>query len=216
MDGILAVGQIVDEQGDIRTPDTPAILRADLHRVGGSNDIFPTIPGDMVVHPSLQGLQQRGLSMIAAPYDEGDALGNPHTGNLSPVGQLQRHRQLRRGAEGHRVLHRQVGHAGGPGQNTPIRHKGAQSQPRQGIPDIPLVLRQVCRCPESVGGQISIQEPPFHTPGQQVKEDLLQLPGIDGAAIGRKAHLQPQQDIPGIRVQGTGSTLQHLLAAAAH
>ena len=77
---------MVDEHGDIRPLDAPSVLGADLHGAVFRDDILPTVPGNVVVHPELQCLQQSGLAMIAAAHDKGDALPDPHAGELAPVG----------------------------------------------------------------------------------------------------------------------------------
>ena len=131
------------------------------------------------------------------------------------MGQLQGDRELSGGAEGDGLLHGQGGDTGGPGQDAAVGHKGAQAQGGQLPADILLVLRQVSRFLEALSVQIAVEQGLLHAPGQQVEEDLLQLPGIDGAAVGGEAHLQPQQQIAVLRVQGAGGPLQHLLAAPA-
>ncbi len=134
---------------------------------------------------------------------------------VPPVGQLQGDGQLLGGAEGHGLLHGQGGDAGGPGQDAAVGHKGAQAQGGQLPADILLVLCQVSRFLEALSVQIAVEQGLLHAPGQQVEEDLLQLPGVDGPPVGGEAHLQPQQQIAVLRVQGAGGPLQHLLAAPA-
>ena len=50
------VGQIVDKQGDVHILDASAVLCPQLHGSGISDDIFPSIPGHMVVDAGLQCL----------------------------------------------------------------------------------------------------------------------------------------------------------------
>ena len=153
--------------------------------------------------------------MVAAADDQRDPLPDSHAGELAPVGQFQGHRQLLGGVEGDRILHRQGGDAGGPGQDASVGHKGAQPQLGQHVPNGLLVLCQIGNGLEPCLVQIAEEQAGLHTPGKQVKENFLQLPGIDGAAVGGKTHLQAQDDLTSVGVELTGGALQHLLAAAA-
>ena len=213
--GVLPVGQAVDEHGDIGAPDAPAVLRPDFHGGAVGDDIFAAVPRHVVIDTQLQGLQQGGLPVVAAPHDQGDPPGNPHAGDLPPVGQVQRHRQLPGGAEGHRPLHGPGGHPGLPGQDAAVRHKGAQPQLRELLADILLVVGQLGHRPQPPAVQTGAAQGLLHAPGQVIKQNLLQLPGVDGPPVGREAHLQAQQHVPPLRVQTAGGALQHLRPAAA-
>ncbi len=74
MDSVLSVGQVVDKHGDVGVPDAPPVLGTDLDRCAVGDDILPPIPGDVVVHPQLQGLEQGGLPVVAAAHDQSDPL----------------------------------------------------------------------------------------------------------------------------------------------
>ena len=87
--GVLAVGQAPDEHRDVGVHDAPPVLRPDLHGRGIGDDILPAIPGDVVIHPQLQGFQQGGLAVIAPAHDEGHPPGDAHAGEFAPVGQVQ-------------------------------------------------------------------------------------------------------------------------------
>lgn len=92
----------------------------------------------------------------------------------------------------------------------PSATKGAQAQLGQGLTDIGLVLRQVGDGAQPLRLPGGIDQTALDAPGQQVEEQLVQLPGVDGAAIGGKAHLQPQEHRTGGGVQMTGGALMHL------
>ena len=196
-------------------PDAAAVLGPHLDGGGVGDDHLPAVPGDVVVDPQLQGLEQGGLAVVAAPHDQGDPLGDAHAGDLAPVGQGELHRQLRRGLEGNRPLQGELGHPGGPGQDAAVGHKGAQPQAGQGVPEELLVLRQIRRRPELFRVQVGIAQGGLDALGQQLEQDLLQGPGVDGAAVGGEAHLQPQQHLAALGVHPAGGALQHLLAAPA-
>ena len=103
---VLAVGQVVDEHGDIRAADAASVLRADFHRTFVGDYIFPAIPGDVVVYPQLQSFEKGGLSVIAAAYNQGNSLPDSHAGEFTPVGQVQGDRQLPGRTEGDSIFHR--------------------------------------------------------------------------------------------------------------
>ena len=63
------------------------------------------VPGDVVVDPQLQRLQQGGLAVIAPAHDEGHPPGDAHAGEFAPVGQVQGDGQAGRAAEGDGPLH---------------------------------------------------------------------------------------------------------------
>ena len=154
--------------------------------------------------------------MVASAHDEGDASPNPHAGDLTPPGQVQGDLQLLGGHKFDAVSHGLGGDPRRPGQDAAVGHKGAQSQPGQLLPNAVLVLRQVHRGPQPFSIYILIKEGLLRALGQEVEEDLPQLPGVDRPAVGRKAHLEAHQDVSALRVQTAGGPLQHLLAAAAH
>ena len=141
--GVLAVGQVADPLGNVCASDASAILSPDFHGSVFGDHILPAVPGDVVVDPQLQRLQQGGLAVVAASHNQGDARWNAHAGDLSPVGQVQGDRQFRRRLEGHAVLHGTGGDAGGPGQNASVGHKGTQAHLGQGVPNVLLILRQI-------------------------------------------------------------------------
>ena len=208
--GVPSAGQVVDEQGDVRACHLPAVLRPDLYGGVVGDDILPPVPGDVVVNAPLQGLQQGGLAVVAAPGDEGDPPGHPHAPEGPPVGQVQRHRHGLRGLEGDGVPHGPVGHAALPGQNGAVRHKSGQFQPFQLSPDEMLVLRQGDDLGHLSLGSAGIQQALLHTDREKIKENFLQLLGVDGSSVGWEPHLKTQNDRPGAHL--AIRPLQHLLA----
>ena len=90
-----------------------------------------------------------------------------------------------------------------------------KAQLGQSLTDIGLVLRQMGHGLKPLRLPGGVDQAALDAPGQQVEEQLVQLPGVDGAPVGGKAYLQPQEHRPGGGVQGTGGALQHLLPAAA-
>ena len=103
--------------------------------------------------------------MVAASHDQRDAPPDPHTGEGSPVGQFQRHRQFPGSPECHSPFHRLLGNTGCPGQNTSVRHKGTQPQLGKHLTDILLILCQIRNSPQLPGIQILIVQRTFHAPG---------------------------------------------------
>ena len=213
---ILSVRKVVDEHGDIRLPDAPPVLRADLHRRAVCDHIFPAVPCDMVVHAQLQRFQQCRFPMISASDNKRDPFPDAHSRNLSSVGKLQGHFQLLRGPELHSALHRTRGNAGLSRQDTAVRHKGAQPHLRQHFSDIMLVLREIDDRAQTLCIHIFIEQRMFYTLWHKFKQDLLQFAGVDRPAVCRESDLHPQDDIPGLRIDPAGSPLQHLLSAPAH
>ena len=144
----------------------------------------------MVVYPQLQGFEKGGLAVVAAAYNQGNSLADSHAGEFAPVGQVQGDRQLLGRTDGDSLFHGQGGDTGGPGQDAPISHKGAQAHLGQRVANILLVLRQISDGLEMCRIQITVKQGVLHAPGEQIKENFLQLPGVDGAAIGGKTDLQ--------------------------
>ena len=195
VNGVLAVGQVVDEEGDVGVTDAPPILRPDFYRSRIGDDIFPAISGNMGVDPQLQSLEQGGFSVIAPAHNKGNTPLDTHTGERTPVGQIERYLQLGWRLEGNGVLEGERGDAGGPGQNTAVGHKSTQSQLGQHGADILLVLCQIGHSLELPGIQIAVEEGGGSATGQQFKEYFLQFPGVDGPAIGGESHLQSEHYI---------------------
>ena len=148
--------------------------------------------------------------MVTSAGDEGDSPAYPHSPDSTLVGQLQGHRQLLRRLEGHRILHGPVGHAALPGQNGAVRHKSGQFQPLQLLPDEMLVLRQGDDLGHLPLGGAGIQQALLHTDGEKIKENFLQLPGVDGSSVGWEPYLKTQNDRPGAHL--AVCPLQNLLA----
>ena len=210
MGGVPPAGQMVDEQGDIGVRHLAAILRPDLYGGSVRDDVLPAIPGDVVVDAPLQCFQQGGFAVVASAGDEGDPPAYPHPPDSTLVGQLQGHRQLLRRLECHRTLHGPVGHAALPGQNGAVRHKSGQFQPFQLSPDEMLVLRQGDDLGHLSLGSAGIQQALLHTDREKIKENFLQLLGVDGSSVGWEPHLKTQNDRPGAHL--AIRPLQHLLA----
>ena len=131
------------------------------------------------------------------------------------MGQLQGDGELFRGLEGNRPLHRQSGDTRGPGEDAAVGHKGAQAQFRQLLPDVLLIFCQIGYGLKVCTVRVMVEQRALYTPGKEIEQDLFQLSGVDGTAVGREAHLQPQEDVAALRRQGAGGPLQHLLPAAA-
>ena len=47
--GIAAAGKMVDEQGNIYLADAACVLGPELDGVGAGDDIFPSVPGNVIV-----------------------------------------------------------------------------------------------------------------------------------------------------------------------
>ncbi len=212
--GIPAAGEAGDKKGDIGIGDLAAVLRPYLDGGGVGDDILTAVPGDMVVDPPLQRLEEGGFAVVAASGDEGDPPGDPHPPGGPPVGQFQRHRHGVGGEEGHRLLHGPVGDAALPGEHRAVGHKGGQPQPLQFLADKPSVLRQGHGPGQFLPGDAAAEEGLVHTGGDEVEEDLLQFTGVDGPAVGGEAHLQPEGHRPAPDL--AAGALQHLLPRAGH
>ena len=73
------------------------------------------------------------------------------------------------------------------GRTLPFRHEGAQSQLRELLPDILLVLRQVDDAAQPLRIHIFNRTGrSSHTPARSRKRNLFQLPGVDRPAVGRE------------------------------
>ncbi len=97
-----------------------------------------------------------------------------------------------------------------PGQDGTVRHKGRQLQPGQLLPDEAPVLRQGNDLLHLPLGRACVQQALLHADRDEVKQDLFQLGGVDGPAVGREAHIEAQGDGPGAHL--AIRPLQHLLA----
>ena len=71
----------------------------------------------MVIDPKFQRPKQRGLAMIAAADDQGDAARKPHSAYCATVRQRQGDLQFFRRAEGDGIRHRQRTDPAGSGQD---------------------------------------------------------------------------------------------------
>ena len=211
---IFSAGQVVDKQGNVRVCDLPAFLRPQLQRAVICDDQLPAIPVHMVVHAPLQRLQKGGFAVIAAACDEGNAFGNAHARHCTPMGQGQGHLQRFRRLKRHCLLHGQVGYPALPGQDRAVGHKRHQVSIFQFLPDGCLILGQEIHLFHFLFRQIPVNQRLLHTFGQKIKENLLQFTRIDGSAVGRETHLEPQRDA--LAVNGTGRSLQNLLPASRH
>ena len=210
--GVLLVGQVVDEHGNVHAADGAPVLRPELHRRVVGDDKLSAVPGDVVVDAVLQGFQQGGFSVIAAAHDEGDALRDGHAGDFPAVGQLEGALHGRGGDEGDAVLQGQVGDAALSGENGAVGHESGQLLLPQDPPHLRLVLRQEHAGLHLLRIQLFVEEAVLHAAGEKIKENFVQLPRVDGAAEGRKSHVEAGDDA-GL-ADLAGAPLQHFLAAA--
>ena len=154
--------------------------------------------------------------MIAAAHDQSDPPADSHAGNRAAVGKRESDLHRFRGNEGDAVLHGAIRYAGLPGKNGAVCHKGAQAKRRKLRADELLILGQMNDGLQPGGGKTAVKQRRLHAGGQEVKEDALQLGGVDGPAVCRKTHGEAHQELAVRRTEGDGGTLQNLLSAAAY
>ena len=212
---VLAVGEVVDEHGDIRLLDAPPVLGTDLHRRIVRDHILSPVSRDMVIDAQLQRFQKGGFPVVSASHDKGDPFFDPHARDLSSVGQFHSHLQFFRRAELHTSLHRSWGDPGLSRQDAAIRHKSTQSHLGQHLADIVLVFRQVDDGAQALRVHIFIEQGMFHTLRHEIEKDLFQFPGVYGPAICRETDLHPEHHVARCRIDPTCSPLQHFLTAPA-
>ena len=92
--GVRARGEVGDERRNVRSRDRAAVLRAHGHGIGPRDHQFAAVTGHVVVHPVLDGLQQRGLAVIAPAHDHGHALGDAQAGDLRTIAECERDPQV--------------------------------------------------------------------------------------------------------------------------
>ena len=107
---------------------TPVTARPSAHLRGGGvgGDEFATVAGDVRVHALGDGLEERGLAVVAAAHDEGQARGDRHAGHLAGMRQGDGGAQGFGGAEGDDAVTGQgrLGHAGSARQQRVIGNEG--------------------------------------------------------------------------------------------
>ena len=192
--GILFIGQVVDEQGNVHVVDAAPILGPQFEGRIVRDHILPAVPGNVVVDAQLQGLEQRGFPVVTAAHDQRDSLLDPHSGDPSPVGQLHLHPQALRRGKRYPALHGAAGNAALPGQHRAVRHKGDQAPALKLLPDELLVLRQLRHRLYLLRIPAGVEKYALYAAGQEFKEDFDQLPGVDGPPEGREAHLKTGGD----------------------
>ena len=206
--------KIADKEGNIDVRHFSPVLRAQLHGGIVRYHIFPSVAGDMVVDAPLQRFQQRGFAVIASSGDQGDPAGDSHPAHFTRVGKTERDGQRFRRPEGHCLFHRPVGDAALTGKHRPVGDKGRQTSFLQLPADLLLVLAQLDRLFQISLAGGPVKQGILHSRRNQVKEDLLQLPGIDCTAVCRKTDLEAHNDF--LIRNLAGRPLQKFLPRTAH
>ena len=214
--GVLFVGKIVDEHGNIRLFDAAPVLGTDFEGGIIGDHIFPAVARDVVIHAQLQRLQQGGFSVVAAAHDQGDALTDSHAGKGAVVGQAEGDFHGLRRDKGNAVLHGPVRYAGLPGQDGAVRHEGAQPQRFQLRADELLILCQMDDGLYFCGGKPAVKQNGCDAGWKELKENAFQLGGVDGPAVRGKAHAEAHQKLAVRGADGDGGALQNFLTAAAY
>ena len=123
---IFFVGKIPDKQGDIHLADGTSVLGSKLHGRVVRDHIFPSVPGDMIIHPHLQSLQESRFSVVSSSHDQGDPLFYSHPLYGTAVGQLQSRLHGSGRDKGHAAFHGKVGDSAFPGEHGAVGHKRHQ------------------------------------------------------------------------------------------
>ena len=166
----------------------------------------------MIVDAGLDGLQKRGFSMIAAANNQRDTVGDRHAAHIAAVGQADGPLHGLRRLEPHAVGHGQLGDAALSGENRAVGHESRQVIFGQILAHGLLVLGQTDDRLHLRFVQIGKIETCLHTFRQKIHQNLVQLPGVDGAPEGRESHVETGDDRSVFDL--TGAALQDLLAAA--
>ena len=192
--GVLAVGQVVDEERYVHVADAAAVLGAQLHRrVVGQHELAP-VARDVVVHAALQRFEQGGLPVVAAAHDERDAARHRHARDAARVRQVEGALQLGGRGEGDGPRQRLVGHAASPRQDGPVRNERHQPLLAQPRPQRLLVFGQVHGGLHLPCVQAVVEQGALHAHGQEVEQDALQLARVDGAPERGEPHMEAHGD----------------------
>ena len=85
--------------------DCTAVLGTQLHGRGIARDILAPVTCHMVVHPFLQGLQQRRLAMVSAAHDKRHAAPDAHASRGAMMRKVEHDILLARGLERQGAAH---------------------------------------------------------------------------------------------------------------
>ena len=202
---VLAVGQVIDKQGNVSVANRSPLLCPKLHRGLIRQDKFPSIPRDMVIHAHLQSGKQRGFSMIAAPHDQRNACRYCHAVNLSVMRQDKALLHTLRRNKGNAVFHRLVGNAAFSRQNGTVCHKSYHILLFHLAAQLCLVFCQPYRRLQRFPIQIFCEKTFFRCFRQKIKENLLQSACVNGSSKSRKTDVETHGN--GVTADLTGAAL---------
>ena len=76
----------MEEGGDVDVRHRASVLGTQGDRVVDGDGELASVPGDVVVDPEFQSLEQGGLAVVPAADDEGDPAGHAETGEAASRG----------------------------------------------------------------------------------------------------------------------------------
>ena len=167
----------------------------------------------MVVHAVLDRFQQRGLAVVAAADDQGDASGYAHAGEAARMGRLDRDAQRLGRAEGLGVGHRTLGDARLARQDGAVGDEGDQIALAELVADGLLVVSEVDDRLELAFGIAHGEQRIADDARQRGEEHLLELARGDGALARGERRLEAHGDA--FAVDRAGGAFDHLGSGAA-
>ena len=126
--------------------------------------------------------------MVAAAHDQGDAFADSHAGKGTMVGQIEGDLHGLRRDKRNAVLHGPVRYAGLAGQDGAVRHESAQSKGGELRADELLILGQMDDGLHLCGGKPAVKQCGCDAGRKELKENALQLGGVDGPSVCGKAY----------------------------
>ena len=206
--GIRPAGKVVDKKGDVRLVHGAAVLGPELHSGRIADGKLAAVAGDVVVHALLQGLQQRGLAMVAAAHDERHTAPNSHAAHGPAMRQLHAHAKRFGRLKRARTLHGARRHTAFARQHAPVGHEGHQVASAQLLTKGMLVVGKV-------GHRLGLRQVALvahkrliHHARHEVEEHPRQGRGVHRAAVRGEARLEAQ--LKAALAHDARAALQHL------
>lgn len=188
--GLLVVGEVINEGGDVNAGDVTAVFGTDFDGIGVADNEITAIARFMVVDATFEGGEEGGFAVEAATDDEGDTSGDAHAVDGAPVGEVEGYLEGFRGGEGDDAVTGEgaVIDAGEAGEGAAIGDEGDKILVGEGVAEEIGIFVSIGELAEGFLGVVGVVEGFGDDFGEVVDEHVGGLVAADAAALGGEAN----------------------------